>query len=156
VLPYRRRAKGQFEVALFKRADEGWWQFIAGGGEADETPLQAAQREAHEEAGISLTSQFIRLQSQCTVPVVGVTGGFTWGEDVYVIPEYCFAVEVDEEIVLSHEHSDCRWASYAETGPLLRWDSNRNALWELRERLQRPLISQLAPSNVVSLNEASA
>jgi ADP-ribose pyrophosphatase YjhB (NUDIX family) len=36
--------------AVFKRTDGGCWQGIAGGGEKGETPLQAAQREALEEA----------------------------------------------------------------------------------------------------------
>lgn len=51
---------------VFRRADDGNWQFITGGGEDDETPQQAARGEARS---------------------------------------------------------------------LLRWDGNRNALWELGERL---------------------
>ena len=37
----------------------GIWQFIAGGGEADETLLEAAKREANEEAGNSLRAMLL-------------------------------------------------------------------------------------------------
>jgi broad specificity phosphatase PhoE len=40
-------------------------------------------------------------------------------------------------ITLSREHTDYRWVAYAEAARLLRWDSNRTALWELNERLTR-------------------
>ena len=61
VLPYRRTNAGEFEYALFQRANEGFWQFIAGGGEDDETPLQAARRETWEEARIPTGCQFLPL-----------------------------------------------------------------------------------------------
>jgi dATP pyrophosphohydrolase len=62
-----------------------------------------------------------------------------WGPDVYVIPEYCFALDVGScALTLSSEHTDLRWVSYGEASSLLRWDSNRNALWELNERLKAP------------------
>ncbi len=52
VLPYRKIAEA-FEFAVFSRSDYACWQGIAGGGEEGETPMEAAQREAREEAGIS-------------------------------------------------------------------------------------------------------
>jgi len=137
VLPYRTFPSGLSEFAVFRRADEGYWQFIAGGGEDNETPMQAARREAHEESDIAPTSTYVRLDSLSTVRVVGVTGEFTWGPDVYVIPQHCFAVEVQGDLTISEEHTDCQWLSYSKADSLLRWDSNRTALWELDERLRR-------------------
>ena len=37
---------------LFRCSDSDYWQFVAGGGEDNETPLEAAAREIFEEAGV--------------------------------------------------------------------------------------------------------
>jgi hypothetical protein len=42
VYPYRQAGDGQPEYCLRKRADAGWRQAIAGGGEDDEMPFEAA------------------------------------------------------------------------------------------------------------------
>lgn len=39
-------------------------------------------------------------------------------------------------VVLSHEHSESRWASYAEASAALRYDDDKTALWELDARLR--------------------
>jgi dATP pyrophosphohydrolase len=49
----------EYEYALLKRSDAGWWQGIAGGAEDNETPLEAARRETNEEAGIAGDSKFL-------------------------------------------------------------------------------------------------
>ena len=63
VYPYRRVDDGAFEYALLRRSDAGYWQAVAGGGEDDETPLEAARREAYEEAGIPPGSPFLQLDT---------------------------------------------------------------------------------------------
>ncbi len=50
-IPYRIIGGAPF-YCVFHRADFDQWQFIAGGGEDDETPLEAAKREALEEGGV--------------------------------------------------------------------------------------------------------
>lgn len=137
VFPYRLTSNGGIEYALFKRRDSLYWQAIAGGGEDHETPLQAAKREAYEEGGVSPESPFMALQSVASIPVEHVAG-FLWGDDVLVIPEYSFGVQVqDPSLVLSPEHTEVRWVDYETAMSLLHWDSNRVALWELNLRLQR-------------------
>lgn len=137
VLPYHVSPSGSIEYAVFRRRDDGVWQGIAGGGEGDETPLAAAQRESFEEAGIASASLFIKLDSVATVPVERVAG-FAWGDDVLVIPEYAFGVEVSgRNIRLSREHTEFRWVDCGAALGLLKWDSNRAALWELDLRLRR-------------------
>ena len=42
---------GAPRYCVFHRADHDQWQFIAGGGEDEETPLEAAKRETFEEGG---------------------------------------------------------------------------------------------------------
>ncbi|MEU9335150.1 NUDIX domain-containing protein [Streptomyces sp. NPDC048290] len=137
VLPYRQTEAGLL-YALFRRLDGAYWQGVAGGGEAGETPLQAARREAAEEACLAGAREFISLDSRATVPALHVTGGFTWGPDVLVIPEYAFGVRADsKELVLSSEHTEYGWFSLDSAMSAVRWDSNRTALWELDHRLRR-------------------
>ncbi|UCH43448.1 MAG: NUDIX pyrophosphatase [Dehalococcoidales bacterium] len=136
VLPFRHSQGGYLEYAIFRRRDGEYWQFIAGGGENNEKPLESARREALEEAGIPPESDITALDSCNTVPVVGVTGEFTWGENVYVIPEYTFGANFDSgAITLSMEHTEYRWVSYQDALTMLKWDSNKNTLWELNARL---------------------
>ncbi|MSS71390.1 MAG: NUDIX pyrophosphatase [Candidatus Latescibacteria bacterium] len=140
VFPYRIISDGKIEYAIFNRSDsvEDFWQAISGGGEDDETPLEAARREAWEEAGISRDAPFLSLDSMATVPAIHFDCREVWGEDVYVITEYSFGVRVeDEALKLSHEHTEYRWLGYEGAKKLLKFDSNRNALWELDQRLHR-------------------
>ena len=95
IFPYRIGHDGTVWFAIFQRAitTGGYWQGIAGGGADDETPLDAARREAAEEAGINTNRPFVALSAMCMLPVVNVCG-FRWGADVLVIPEYAFGVDV--------------------------------------------------------------
>lgn len=139
VIPFYRDETGILQYAVFRRNHQtgGYWQFISGGGETGEEPLDAARREAAEEGDINPSDPFVTLESMTTIPVAHVAG-FLWGEDVLVIPEHCFGVEVKgSRLVLSDEHVEYRWATYDAALSLLHWDSNKSALWELDFRLQR-------------------
>ncbi|MFH1688214.1 MAG: NUDIX domain-containing protein [bacterium] len=139
VLPYKRQPGGQPEYCILKRRDAGYWEFMTGGGEDRETPLEAARREAHEEAGLSIDLGYRRLDSTSTVPA-DAFGDFIWGREVLVIPQYCFAVDAaGRQIVISSEHTEHRWCTYDDARLFLRWDSHRNALWELDYRLSHDL-----------------
>lgn len=113
------------------------WQGIAGGVEdEDETYKNACIREANEEASITDFTDLIELESVCTIPVPNVTKDFLWGEDVILIYEHCFGIGCkSKNIKLSHEHSKMEWLNYEDAIKKLRWDSNKNALWELNYRL---------------------
>lgn len=135
VLPFRIRER-RVEYAIFKRADHNYWQGIAGGGEVGETPVEAVRRESFEEAGLGSESRLIPLDSVSSIPVEHVVGHYLWGEDIYVIPEYSFGLEVlHDELTLSSEHSTYKWLDYVEAMTKLKWDSNKTALWELNERI---------------------
>lgn len=137
VFPYRKVGDDEFEYALLKRSDAGFWQGIAGGGEDSETPLEAAKRETFEEAGIPSDSSFLRLDTVEPVPVTEFRDSDLWGEDVYVIPQYCFGVLVEDSgLVLSREHTEYRWLRYEEARRMLEYDGNKTALWELDKRLR--------------------
>jgi dATP pyrophosphohydrolase len=137
IFPYRKAGLDEFAYALLKRSDAGFWQGISGGGEDDETPLEAAKRETYEEAGIPPDSSFIQLDTVEPVPVTEFRDSYLWGEDVYVIPQYCFGVLVkDSGLLLSREHTEYRWLGYEEAYRMLEYDGNRTALWELDKRLR--------------------
>src|SRR5437868_2175553 len=97
VILFRRTASRDVEYAVFRRSDDGAWQGIAGGGEDDETALEAARRETFEEGGIPPRT-----------PLCDASG---------------------LSVSLSNEHSEVRWTTYEEAYELLRYDSNKGALW---------------------------
>jgi len=102
--------------------------------EEGETPIQAAQRESLEEIGIA--GELMPLDSMATVPRDNFAAAHSWDDNIYVIPEHCFAVSVgSDDIQLSSEHTEFQWASYEQACSMLKWDSNRTALWELNQRL---------------------
>jgi dATP pyrophosphohydrolase len=147
VLPFR-RCLGVTEFALFRRADAGYWQWLSGGGDLGELPWQAAAREMNEEANIPRSTQLYQLDSLASVPRNAFPSA-EWAADILVVPEYCFAVEIsDHSIALSDEHTDWQWAPYARANKLLRWDSNKVALWELEQRLQQGALIPVPPTMV--------
>lgn len=134
-IPYRITKQGLLFCVLH-RADVDQWQFISGGGEDDETPLQAAKREIFEESGI-YAENIIQLCSVCSIPtdIFPKKYLYNWPKDTYVVPEYSFGFACTEDIRLSHEHTECIWLPYKEARKKLEWDSNRTALYELKRRL---------------------
>src|ERR1043165_4887054 len=90
VIPFLRAPGEPVLYCPLRRADGGWWQWIAGGGEDDEKPHEAAIRETLEETG--LDGPLYILQSQAQVPVDGFAARQFWPPDLYAIPEYHFAV----------------------------------------------------------------
>lgn len=136
VYPYR-KAKDGFEYALLQRSDAGYWQGVAGGGEDNETPLEAAKRETREESGLPDYCAFLQLDTVCPNPVTAFRDSYLWGNDLYVIPQYFFGVQADQQrIVLSHEHTAYRWVSYDEALSLMLYEGNKIALWELDRKLR--------------------
>ncbi len=131
--PYKRDKNGELLYAIFCRTGKTErWQGIAGGVEENESFIEACKREANEEANISYDAKVIELESISTMPVVNVTKEFLWGENVGLIYEHCFGIDAqNEELKLSHEHTKMKWLSYEEAKKVLKWDSNKNALWEL-------------------------
>jgi dATP pyrophosphohydrolase len=137
VLPYR-FIGSEIEYAIFKRADAGYWQGIAGGGEDSESPLEAAKRETFEECGVSGEVRYIVLDSVTSIPVYHFKDSRLWGEDVYVIPQYSFGVNATGcELRLSAEHTEYKWLTYEGASELLYWHDNKTNLWELNQRLTK-------------------
>lgn len=69
VLPFRQLTGDDLAFAVFRRSDDSAWQGLAGGGEGSESPIEAARREAREEAGIPPTTPLYLLEMMDFVPV---------------------------------------------------------------------------------------
>ncbi len=121
---------------VLHRADIDQWQFIAGGGEDKEEPIEASQREIFEEVGIEIRN-IMQLDTMCSIPANCISEKHrkNWSEHTYVIPEYSFAFECASEIFLSNEHKEYLWVDYERANELLTFDSNKTALYELMCRL---------------------
>lgn len=135
LIPFVKNGDG-YEYAMFHRTDMDLWQFIAGGGEDNETPLEAVKREAKEEANISGDLRFLRLASVSTIPIVHCGHDLVEGESIVMSAEVAFGVELEsKDLKLSHEHKEVAWFSCEEATKRLKYDSNKSALWELNYRL---------------------
>ena len=136
-IPYR-IIGSMLVFCVMHRSDIDQWQFIAGGGEDDEKPIQSAKREIYEETGAQVDT-LIPLTSMCHIPASIFPEKYlkNWSHDTYVMPEYSFAFQCNSDIVLSHGHIECAWLPYDEAFTKLKWDSNRTALYELKCRLER-------------------
>lgn len=139
VIPFVRERE-KYYYAIFKRKDLNIWQFIAGGGEGNEKPIEAAKREAYEEASIDRDSRYIRLASICTVPAVNICG-LKWGKKIIMIPEFAFGVELpSRKLKISDAHTQYLWLSFKDAIKKLKYDSNKSALWELDYRLKNKVL----------------
>jgi len=137
VFPFRSLEAGLIEYALFERADNGAWQGIAGGGEDNETPVEAAKREGWEEGGIPDDYEYVRLDTLNSIPVNNFKDSHIWAPGKYVVPEYAFGVDVDDgDLEISEEHTRFVWLPYEEARALVEYESNRTALWELDCRIR--------------------
>jgi|GEM_PF-129565 len=122
--------------AIFKRSDLNFWQGISGGGEGNESPLEAVQREIWEEIKIKQDAyKLIRLSSMATIPADNIKGQ-KWGE-VIMIPEFSFGLEAkSKKLSLGEEHTEYLWLEFDQAIEKLKYDSNKSALWELDQRLK--------------------
>ena len=120
------------KFAVFKRSDSDVWQFIAGGGEGSETPLEAAKRESFEESALT-PIRWIELKSKANIPVSEIceSARIHWDKFLEYIPEYAFAFECEGEVRLSPEHTEVLWLEYEEALEKLTFESNQKALEEL-------------------------
>lgn len=135
-VPYR-FIKGELCFCVFRRADFDVWQFFAGGGEDNEKPIQAALREIKEETSVT-AEKLTELKSVAFVPAEIVTENMRthWDKNIFVIPEYSFAFECNADPTISHEHSEYQWLPYNDARKLLKWDSNKVAMYEIMCRLR--------------------
>ena len=141
IIPYRIKDEN-VQFCIFKRKDLEFWQWISGGVEDfDENLYAAAKREIFEETGVDSNIELTQLECITKIPVVNIVKEFRWGNDIFYADEYSFSVKFDNiDIALSDEHSLYSWMSFEEAKKLLKYDSNKSALWELNEKIKRGII----------------
>ncbi len=133
------------KYAVFKRSNGDIWQFISGGSEDEENPFETAKRECEEEAAIT-NGKFFKLDSFSTIPasIFPIRHTSNWGEDCFVIFEYKFAVLLNDDCIkLSEEHLEYKWLSYLDAINILTFDSNKTALTELNDRIDKGKMIEL-------------
>jgi dATP pyrophosphohydrolase len=87
----------------------------------------------------------VLLQTSVTVPVTHFADRDHWDAATLVIPVSHYAVTGPAfEVVLSHEHSAYQWLAYEEARALVKWDSDRTALWEIKMRFLQGRLTLLA------------
>lgn len=136
VIPYK-RVGNEILFCILKRSDSQYYQFIAGGGENGETPIETVKRETIEEIGVE-PKNIKQLTCVAYVPaeVIAESRRQHWDKNTYVIPEYSFAFECDSDPTLSLEHTEYKWLTYDEARKLLKWDSNKVAMYEIKTLLE--------------------
>ena len=135
-IPYR-YVDGVLQFCVFHRSDDDRiWQFISGGGEEGESPIETAVREVWEEASVRVTD-ILPLQTKSHVPTCFFSrlAEFGWPKDTYIVPEHTFAFLCEQEITLSEEHTAFAWMTFEDAWERLYYDSNRTAMYELKCRL---------------------
>ena len=135
VFLYRKNEDENYEYCIFYRSKLKFWQGVSGGVEDDESLIETVKREVFEETGIKVNDVF-QLSTVSSIPVIDITGDFSWENDVYVVFEYSFGVPLKNyDIHLSSEHNEYKWCLFDEAYEKLKFDSNKTALWELNQRL---------------------
>ena len=137
IIPYR-IINNEIQYCIFKRKDLNTWQWISGGAEDfDSDILETAKREFYEETGID-DVEIKKLELETKIPVVNIVKNFIWGKDIFYAEEYAFSADINnKQIKLSDEHEEYKWLSCEEAKKLLKYDSNKSALWELDVKLKR-------------------
>lgn len=118
-----------YEFLLLKRNKEhgSIWAPVTGKVEKGESILDAAKREVKEETGISDIGRIIDPEYS-----------FTFKDKKGDFKEHVFGFEVSpqvEEIKLSGEHQNYSWINFETALELLYWDSNKEPLKLLQQRL---------------------
>ena len=131
------KTNDEIKFCIFKRSDLKIWQFVAGGGEGQESIFDSALRELEEETGIkSNYKSLFKLESMASVIIAHFPELANLPQ--YVIPVYSFSYCVENlKINLSKEHVKYMWLSYEEAFELLHFDLDKTALWELNQRIKK-------------------
>jgi len=120
-----------YEFLMLKRNKEhdGIWQPVTGKAEKGEKILETAKREVKEETGLK---DFVRI--------IDLEYSFKFKNKHGEFEEYAFGFEVSpqvEEISISYEHQNYSWVNSETANELLFWDSNKEILKLINNRLNR-------------------
>ena len=136
LFPYKLKDKIPF-FAIFKKRSENHWQALSGSVLTGESTDTAVVRYGLDALGISSDAKYFKLDSRAMIPFEYASDE-DWEKEVFVIPEDCFAILIDgSDLLLSEEIEDIKWLEYKNAIEMVKWDSNKTALWELNFRLKK-------------------
>ncbi|OGG90185.1 hypothetical protein A3H03_01285 [Candidatus Kuenenbacteria bacterium RIFCSPLOWO2_12_FULL_42_13] len=125
------KKKGQkFEVLLLKRtaARGGFWNVVNGTLELQESAIDCRKRELFEETGIkdaaSWSDEIHRFS-------------FNYHNNIFVVVAFAVNVSKDQKVTINEEHIEYRWVNFDEAINLLKFDDDKTALQNLREKLRQ-------------------
>ena len=124
------RKKGQeWEILLLKRTAErgGFWNVVNGTLELQESAIDCRTRELFEETGIrdaiSWSGEIHRFS-------------FPYHDTVFVVVVFAVKVPKNQGVVINDEHTECKWVGFDEAMGLLKFDDDKTALQNFREKLR--------------------
>lgn len=118
VIPFRRH-QGQWQVLLIQHRKGLYWAFPKGHAEANEAPQQAAERELHEETGLSVKKWIVSEPLREAY-------SFMRGKQAVDKEVHYFLAEVEGRVSLqSREIAASRWSTLNEAPDIITYQESR-------------------------------
>lgn len=121
----------EWEYLMLRRVKQGggFWQYVTGGVEDEESPLEAAIRELREETGFVVeTLEAIDYARSFPVPE-SMKHHYDYGVTELIEHSFLAKVASDSEPGIDPiEHEEYRWCTAEEASRLLYWPSNKEVL----------------------------
>ena len=128
---------------MMERADKiGFWQSVTGSVEGDETPLQAAIREVHEETGLDATQYNLQDWQASNVYEIYPHWRHRYAPSVIENTEHLFGLELPSALPIKlepNEHVRYEWVDWREAAERVFSWTNVDALKRLGEMHQLKL-----------------
>lgn len=131
------------QVLIMERADRaGFWQSVTGSVEGDETPMQAAIREVHEETGLDALQYDLQDWHISNVYEIYPHWRHRYAPGVTENREHLFGLQLPDTLAIElapNEHVRYEWVDWREAAKRVFSWTNVDALKRLGERHQLTL-----------------
>ncbi len=129
------------DVLLLERADHpGYWQSVTGSRDGDESLAETAVREVREETGIDARRYTLGDWHTRNVYEIYPHWRHRYAPGITQNTEHVFGLQLPRPVDIQlepREHLNYRWLALQEAAALVFSPSNRAAIMELPQRVQR-------------------